>query len=169
MISELRIKAIIGLGNEGREYAKTYHNIGAFGAQLYERWAARDGVSLKFFKLEGFMNNIDNPVFMFAEKNNVQPSECLIIRDDSDLLVGSYKLVQGGRSGGHKGAESIIVRDAASANSWRWLKIGVRDPKEQVRQKAGEFVLEKWSKAEEAVFIATLEKAWEELRDKKCI
>jgi len=143
------IKALIGLGNSGKEYRTTYHNVGTFVASII-----RDGMmpkhELLVYPLIGYMNESGNSVGAWVKMNNLILDEILVIHDDGDLPIGSYKLVRGGGSAGHKGIESIIAN--LGDNFWR-LRIGIRDPKELVRVKTGDFVLKQWSSKEEERFI----------------
>jgi len=67
--------------------------------------------------------------------------EILIVHDDSDIPIGSYKLSFGKNSAGHKGVDSII-RTLGSKYFWR-LRVGIRPAKEKTRSKAENFVLKK--------------------------
>ncbi len=146
------IKALVGLGNTGPEYATTYHNVGAFVAeQLTQCEEGQTPLSmLKHYPLSGFMNESGGPVRLWLKENNLTIDDCLVIHDDSDLLIGDYKLVKGGSSAGHKGVESLVSH-LGTEDFWR-LRIGIRDPKEEVRRKAGEFVLRHWSANDERYF-----------------
>lgn len=144
------IKAIIGLGNSGAEYQKTYHNVGSFAASVLSDLAEKSSILLKAYPISGFMNESGVPVARWMKMNNLTTDEVVIAHDDSDLLVGSFKLVRGGGSAGHRGIDSVAAH-LGTEDFWR-LRIGVRDPAEQVRKKAGDFVLHEWSSAEEEVF-----------------
>lgn len=165
------IRAFLGLGNPGAEYEKTYHNVGAFGVGLLELDSAhkdKDYPNLVFiYDIGGYMNVIGTKVRQFIKRDGYKPEEVMIAHDDSDLLIGEYKLSFGGGSAGHKGIQSVID-NLKTENFWR-LRIGVRDPMEKTRKKAGDFVLQKWSKADEGLFKKALTSAWEELKTKKLI
>lgn len=163
--SEPKIRIIVGLGNEGEEYVRTYHNVGSYISNHL-----RNNEILprsRFFKLAGFMNSIGGPIRKFTAKNNALPIEVLVIHDETDLPVGQYKFSFGGGSAGHKGIQSVID-NLGTSDFWR-LRIGVRDPAEHVRRKAEEFVLNEWSAAEENIFDEVGEKARKELLIKKLI
>ena len=155
------IKAIVGLGNTGGEYQKTYHNVGNFVAEELKRLAMASGKDLEIYPLAGFMNESGGPVTKWLKMNNLATDAVVVAHDDSDLLIGSYKLVRGGGSAGHKGIESLTAHFGTD-DFWR-LRIGVRDPAEQIRKKAGEFVLEQWSGAQEKEFISVAQRAWPEI------
>lgn len=141
------IRAIIGLGNKGLEYEKTYHNVGALAQAFFQEKAKESlpDTKLFFFKVSSFMNVSGLPVKKFLKLHNLSPDEVLIIHDDSDQPLGNYKLVFAGGDGGHKGIQSII--EALGTNEFWRLKIGVRNPEENVRAKAGDFVLKNISAA----------------------
>jgi len=157
------IQCVIGLANEGQEYEKTYHSIGAFFAKKLEELNSQNATPavVRFSPPHGFMNQIGEPVVKILKEKNIQPSQVLIIHDDSDQSIGNFKIVFGGGSAGHKGVGSIVSH-LKTEEFWR-LKIGIRPKTEAVRKKAGDFVLKKWSKEEEAIFTALAEKIWEQI------
>lgn len=158
----MAIKALIGLGNKGKEYAHTFHNIGAWTLSLFEAYAhAEERAQLLFEYPSGSMNESGAPLRSWLENHNLTAQDILIIHDDSDLPVGSYKLVQGGGSGGHKGVQSII-NNLGTEDLWR-LRIGIRDPQETVRIKALDFVLHRFPKEFEPIFESVAQRAWTEL------
>jgi peptidyl-tRNA hydrolase, PTH1 family len=101
----MAIKLAVGLGNPGKTYAKTRHNIGFRVIDLLdaERW---DGMDL--FKPTGFMNASGGPVAECARRDGRAPQEILVICDDFALPLGSLRLRAKGSSGGHNGLESIL-------------------------------------------------------------
>ncbi len=157
----MSIKAIIGLGNIGEEYQRTYHNVGEFAARELAEMAGKDARALKIYPISGFMNESGQPVLKWLKMNNLQLGEIVVAHDDSDLPLGSFKLVRGGGSAGHKGIDSLVAH-AGTEDFWR-LRIGVRDPAEVVRKKAGEFVLERWSGKDEEQFKDVCSRAFPEI------
>ena len=100
------------------------------------------------------MNESGGFVKKMLKKKGVKPEALLVIHDDSDLNLGSFKFSFGRGSAGHKGAESVI-RTLGTKDFWR-LRIGIRPigPISPIgligliarrRKKAGEFVLRKIS------------------------
>jgi peptidyl-tRNA hydrolase, PTH1 family len=156
------IKAIVGLGNSGAEYQQTYHNVGEFVAHQIVHGATAEGASLRVYPVTGYMNESGGPVNRWLKMNNLRLDEVVVAHDDSDLPIGTFKLVRGGGSAGHKGIESLIAV-LGTEDFWR-LRIGVRDPAEQVRQKAGDFVLRRWTPAEEDRFKGLSESAWKAIQ-----
>ncbi len=144
------LKGIIGLGNEGAEYERTYHNVGAFVAALVAHALERENHPIRLYSVSGFMNDSGTPVGRWLKMNNLTLQDVVVVHDEADLPVGSYKLVLGGGSAGHKGIESLVSH-LGTTDFWR-LRIGVRNPDEIERKKAVDFVLSPWSGAEEELF-----------------
>jgi PTH1 family peptidyl-tRNA hydrolase len=159
------IKLIIGLGNPGKEYEKTYHNVGFLAIDFL----AKNPLSARLLKSNSYMNQSGSFVAKASKKYGIKPEEILIIHDDSDIELGKYKVSFARGSAGHRGVQSII--DAlATKNFWR-LRIGIRPPKKNIsvnqrthqrqsaisRRKASEIVLKKISKKD----LETLEKVFQ--------
>lgn len=158
----MKIRAFFGLGNPGKEYEKTYHNVGKWAeGELGRMYKPEVDFSSELVTHEVFMNQSSVAARMLLRNKPYAIESVLVIHDDSDLPVGQYKLALGGGSAGHKGVQDVIDQ-FGTENFWR-LRIGIRDPKEQVRRKALEFVLNKWSAADEVLFKEVLAKAWEEI------
>jgi len=153
-------KLLIGLGNPGAEYKNTYHNAGmlaldAVAEALSEggpRWEthkkfftyAKDGHWI-FVKPLTFMNTSGAAVREAARKFNVPPEDIIVLHDDSDLPLGSWKISRGRGAAGHHGVESTVA--ALGANSFTRIRIGIRPANERTRKKADEFVLKQVTKA----------------------
>ncbi|MFA5386696.1 MAG: aminoacyl-tRNA hydrolase [Candidatus Paceibacterota bacterium] len=154
-MEKANIKLIVGLGNPGKEYEKTYHNIG----QLFVSWimdhktwdikhrlfmASKimlhdSGFMIHIVKPRTFMNESGEAVAAAMKYFKVKPAELLIVHDDSDVTLGKYKLSLGRGSAGHKGIESII-KNLGTKDFYR-LRIGIRNPKNKA--KASNLVLKK--------------------------
>jgi PTH1 family peptidyl-tRNA hydrolase len=119
------LKLIVGLGNPGRDYEHTRHNVGfqvaeelarRYRATLknYAKWKARavkipdigDGVLLA--EPTTYMNLSGWAVREIAAFHKLPPADVLIIYDDADLPLGRLRLRASGSAGGHNGLKSII-------------------------------------------------------------
>ena len=119
------MKLIVGLGNPGREYEHTRHNVGFQVAEelarryrvtlkAHAKWKARaakvaeigDGVLLA--EPTTFMNLSGWAVRELAAFHKLGPSDVLVVVDDADLPVGRLRMRTGGSAGGHNGLKSII-------------------------------------------------------------
>lgn len=136
------IKLIIGLGNPGKEYEKTYHNAGFLAVDFL----TENLPDFKFLKSDIFMNQSGDFVKKAIKKYKIKPEELMIAHDDGDIELGKCKISFNRGSAGHKGVESII-KSLKTKNFYR-LRIGTR-PKVFLRRnkriKAGSFALKKIS------------------------
>jgi PTH1 family peptidyl-tRNA hydrolase len=119
------VKIIVGLGNPGREYAATRHNLGflvvdeiarrlsahpprtRFRAEVAEAFDA--GEKLVLVKPQTYMNLSGIAVRETAHWYKVRPEEILVVADDIDLPFGTLRMRAGGGSGGHNGLKSIFA------------------------------------------------------------
>ena len=148
-------RLIVGLGNPGTEYENTYHNAGAlalcrFAALLVGAGEMRWSVHKKLFsyaQIPGwtfvkplvFMNVSGIAVREAAKKFNIPTSRIILLHDDSDLPLGTWKISRGRGAAGHHGVESAIA--ALGTNEFIRIRIGIRPMRERVRKKAEDFVL----------------------------
>lgn len=157
------MKLIIGLGNIGREYTNTRHNIGftclqaftrekriAFKNTTYYSYARYDDMLLILPKT--YMNR-SGQAYISAMKKFKGINEILVIMDDMDLELGEVRIKPNGGSGGHKGLSSILNAD--STKDVARIRIGIgRD----LNQKTSDFVLDRFSKEEQSILDPLLKK-----------
>jgi peptidyl-tRNA hydrolase, PTH1 family len=141
-VAGLPLKLIVGLGNPGREYARTRHNAGwwfveQLAASSHGSWRhdakqhselARIAIAdteLWLLKPTAFMNRSGVPVAAVANFYRIAPAEILVVHDDIDLPPGIARLKQGGGHGGHNGLRDVIAH--LGADFWR-LRLGVGHP-----------------------------------------
>lgn len=132
---ELPYRLIVGLGNPGREYERTRHNVGfmllerlAMGKAEWRReraWhallAKTDGVLL--CKPETYMNLSGNAVAAVAGFFQIPAAQILVVSDDLALPLGRLRLRAGGSSGGQKGLKSIT--EALGTQEVARLRLGI--------------------------------------------
>ncbi len=141
------MKLIVWLGNPGKEYAKTRHNIWfmiiddfvdreKLGTRTYDnkrKWemfeSNIDTQKLFFLKPLEFMNLSWWAVGALATFYKIEPKDILIIHDDIDLVVGKIQLKLWWSSAGHNWLKSIIEK-LWTKDFWR-LRIGVDRPTNQ--------------------------------------
>lgn len=151
------MKLIVGLGNPGKEYDGTRHNIGFYCLDKYlgnVKWSSKfnglyyetniDGDKHIFLKPQSYMNLSGKVVSDFKEYFKLTNEDILIIHDDLDLPVGKIRIKINSGSGGHNGIKDIILY--LHDDSFARLKIGVSNNK-NVDTK--DYVLGKISKAEQ--------------------
>jgi PTH1 family peptidyl-tRNA hydrolase len=132
-------RLVAGLGNPGREYAGTRHNVGflvadelarrsacgfAFDAKWNAELASCGGRAL--MKPQTFMNLSGEAVGGYARYFKLKASEVLAIIDDVSLPLGKLRLRKSGSSGGHNGLESVLVHLATEAVPR--LRVGIGSP-----------------------------------------
>ena len=139
------MKLVVALGNIGREYAGTRHNIGFMTADLLaERWGDTEAwrKADNAFYLEKrmpekcwvikpttYMNNSGVAVADFANFYHIPPEDVLVIQDDMDLPVGTLRIRRKGSSGGHNGLKSI--ERALGSQAYPRIKVGIGHPVHQ--------------------------------------
>jgi len=160
---------IVGLGNPGRDYHLTRHNIGFF---FIDHLAAVAGWQANILKMQGmfcqgraygsqifyvkpqtYMNRSGDCVRGFVEYFKVPLEHILVLHDDIDLSVGRIKIVSKGGSGGHNGVKSIAQH--LGTNCFGRMKIGIGRPivnSEGQGQPVDQFVLSKMTETELMVF-----------------
>jgi len=119
------LKLIVGLGNPGREYEHTRHNVGFQVAdelahryhvtlRNHTKWKARAakiadiGSGVLVAEPTTFMNLSGWAVREMADFHKLAPADVLVVVDDADLPLGRLRLRTGGSAGGHNGLKSII-------------------------------------------------------------
>lgn len=130
------MKLIIGLGNPGKDYKNTRHNVGFIVLDNYlniNDWKEKfnalyhecriNGEKVIFVKPLTFMNLSGDAVVKFVNYYDVNIDDILVIHDDLDLPFLTYKLKKNSSAGGHNGVKSIINR--LSSDAFARLKIGV--------------------------------------------
>lgn len=132
---------VAGLGNPGREYERTRHNLGwlvldelarrhhgswrsKFSGSLAE--VRRDGLRLALLKPETYMNESGRSVGAAARFFKVEPERLLVVHDDVDLEPGRLQARAGGGLAGHNGLRSL-AQDLGTQDFER-LRIGVGRP-----------------------------------------
>ena len=131
------MKLIVGLGNPGKEYINTRHNVGfmvldyflgnnlkwkeKFNGLYYESLIS--GEKVIFLKPLTFMNLSGEAVVKYKNYFNLDIEDILVIHDDMDIDLGKYKLKRNSSSGGHNWIKSII--NSLNSNAFLRLKIGI--------------------------------------------
>jgi PTH1 family peptidyl-tRNA hydrolase len=157
------MKLIVGLGNPGREYAPTRHNV---GRQLVQYLASRERLSFSphkklcastaFFEWEGhavtlafpevFMNLSGQAVSALVHFHRIDPQKnLLILVDDLSLPFGRLRLRPQGSAGGHNGLKSI--EEKLKTSHYSRLRLGIGAGLKKV-ENMEEYVLSPFGTAE---------------------
>jgi PTH1 family peptidyl-tRNA hydrolase len=161
---------IVGLGNPGREYAGTRHNVGFMCLDLlaekqgwqFSRRRARAvtaegnlaNQSILLAKPQTFMNLSGLSVAELARFHRIPLDHLLVIHDDLDLPVGKLRLRERGSAGGQRGMHSII--SSLGTQEIPRLRVGI-GRSERIPPEA--YVLQNFSKDEQPVIALALDKA----------
>lgn len=136
------MKLVVGLGNPGKEYENTRHNIGfmmideivrtynLIGKEkmngLYYELNVK-GEKVYLLKPLSYMNLSGEVVRKYVDYFKINIEDILIINDDLDLPIGTHKLREKGSSGGHNGLKNI--EQHLNTNNYKRLKIGISNNK----------------------------------------
>lgn len=164
----MKIKLVVGLGNPGKQYINTRHNLGFEVIDNIAKrlgiinWKQRDGgmyfdtyidmARVIFLKPQRYINLSGDVMIEFVKFFNIEISDILIISDDLDLPVGSIRLKQKGSSGGHNGLKNI--ENQLQTNEYKRIKIGISNNKEIDTK---EYVLGKLSKEDKKTLKPVIE------------
>src|SRR5581483_10548803 len=145
---------VVGLGNPGREYARTRHNVGWLVVDELARrhdgsWRAKfsgrlaetriDGHRVALLKPETYMNDSGRSVRAAASFFKLQPDAMLVVHDESDFDVGRLQVRRGGGLAGHNGLRSVAAH--LGTPDFLRLRVGVGRPGRGDHRSLADFVL----------------------------
>ncbi len=163
---------IVGLGNPGKDYARTRHNCGFRALDiLAEKLHCKvdkgkfqglygqtsfDGKKLFLLKPQTYMNLSGRSVLQLSAYYNIPPQRIIVLFDDISLETGCLRIRADGSAGGHNGIKSIISE--LSSQDFPRVKIGV-GAKPSPDHDLADWVLSSFSASEEKTLTDTLAKA----------
>ncbi len=134
------MKLVVGLGNPGKEYINTRHNVGfdivdvfaekyncsfkkedKFNADIFD--ININGIKIIVAKPLTYMNLSGEAVGKIASFYNIDSNDILVIHDDMDMVLGKIRVVYDSSSGGHNGIKSIT--NSLGTSEYTRLKIGI--------------------------------------------
>tara|TARA_Y100000994_G_scaffold45000_1_gene35347 strand:+ start:45 stop:635 length:591 start_codon:yes stop_codon:yes gene_type:complete len=134
---------LIGLGNPGKKYSKSRHNIGFLLLEnlskkynsdfllkdklksYYSEFKINDS-TYRLFLPNTFMNNSGDAVRAIVDWYKIKLDQIFIIVDDKDLPIGKIRFRKKGSSGGHNGLKSIIEK--LQTHNFNRIRIGIGSP-----------------------------------------
>lgn len=161
------MKLIVGLGNPGRSYADTRHNVGWWVVDhLADVWRLNawrkdqnaliatgiaHGSRVRLLKPQTYMNLSGGALRPYLRREDFRPEkDLLIVVDEVALPVGRFRLRARGSAGGHNGLRS--VEGALGGQEYARLRIGVGPPEDRRREgDLADYVLDRMGKGERAV------------------
>ncbi|MEI2730379.1 MAG: aminoacyl-tRNA hydrolase [Candidatus Nanopelagicales bacterium] len=152
---------VVGLGNPGKEYAATRHNVGYL---VVDELASRFGVGLKkhgrahadtadarlgdervvLLRSRSYMNESGGPVKAAADYAKVSVDRIIVVQDELDIPFGTIRLKAGGGDGGHNGIRSI--KKSMGSGDFTRVRVGIDRP--PGRQDPADYVLRSFSSVE---------------------
>lgn len=164
------MKLIVGLGNPGKEYEKTRHNVGFMvmdalshelncsistnkfkGEYTKIKYKGEDIILLKPMT---YMNNSGESVIQVMNFFKITTDDLLVIYDDLDMPTGKLRLRENGSAGGHNGIKSIIAH--IGTQNFKRIRVGIdRHPRIPVV----DYVLGKFRNEEEKAIEEGIENA----------
>ena len=134
---------LIGLGNPGKKYSKSRHNIGFlllenFSKKYNSNFLLKDKLksscsefqinnsTFRLFLPNTFMNNSGDAVLAIVDWYKINLDQIFIIVDDKDLPLGKIRFRKKGSSGGHNGLKSIIEK--LQTDKFNRIRIGIGSP-----------------------------------------
>ena len=175
------IKLVIGLGNPGRAYQGTRHNVGfAVVDALVRRWGAGkgrkafDGVAfdarvalggrdrrVTLFQPQTYMNLSGSAVGQLAGFYKAELNDVLVVLDDMALPLGQLRFRAGGSSGGHRGLADVL--GTVGSEELPRLRIGIGSPPPSCE--ASDFVLRRFDGGEQEIIDRAVELAGRAVED----
>lgn len=150
------MKLVVGLGNPGKDYQKTRHNIGFMVLDsMVQDWKlekkfhalVHKNTDVLFIKPQTFMNNSGEAVQAVMQFYKISVPELLVVFDDKDLPLGTIRFRTKGSSGGHNGVQSII--DHIGNTQFNRFKVGIAPITEDAKiDDTADYVLGKFTREE---------------------
>ncbi len=165
---------VAGLGNPGKRYSMTRHNLGFMVIdEISRRWSIRlvdeelyeigkkdiDDRSVILLKPLTYMNRSGIAIKEACEKYGVTSDRVIVIHDDIDMETGKLRLRHRGSSGGHRGVQSIID---AIGEGFKRIKIGIGRDKSIP---ADEYVLMRFKDDEMPLINGAIERAIDKVKE----
>ncbi len=157
---------IIGLGNPGRKFQKTRHNLGFSVLDMLQKewgftaWKKRkklltdiskgniNNQDVVLAKPQTYMNESGKSVSRLIGHWGLKPTDLIVIHDDFDIPLGEFKISQASSSAGHKGVQSII--DILGTKGFNRFRIGIK-PDNTINIDLEEFVLKRFRREQERI------------------
>ena len=165
---------IVGLGNPGKDYARSRHNAGWRALDLLAQklgcridkgkfqglygQCSYAGTKLLLLKPQTYMNLSGRSVLQLSAYYNIPPQRIIVLFDDISLEPGRLRVRPDGSAGGHNGIKSIIAE--LGSQEFPRVKIGV-GAKPHPEYDLADWVLSSFSASEEKALVPALERAGE--------
>lgn len=153
------MKLVVGLGNPGKKFAMTRHNMGFLvldrlverlappGAewQMHEElksaWivCATNGLDVVIAKPTTYMNHSGQAVKAVLDHFELSPTDIVVVHDDKDIMLGDIKVQKSRGAAGHNGIKSIIA--SLGSGDFQRVRVGIASKNEKKMEDTVKFVL----------------------------
>jgi|SRR5579872_380590 len=157
------MKLVIALGNPGKKYEQTRHNVGWLALDyildrlqfsgpeakfnsLVKEVRTESGDKILFVYPQTFMNDSGQAVNEFLNFFKVSPKELLVLHDEIDLPLGTFRWTKNSSSAGHNGVQSII--DALGTQEFSRVRIGIEARADKKIPSTQDYVLQEFNPGE---------------------
>lgn len=178
------MRLILGLGNPGKKYQNTRHNIGFAAVDfIFEEWLKAEGFAAwredKKFQAEisegnlngekiilakpqTFMNNSGACAAALVNFYKVESANLIVVHDDLDIAFGEIKVQTDRSSAGHNGVQAII--DRLGTQAFTRLRVGIAKAEKEKQGDSAAFVLHKFGIVERLKLKVVKNKVLEEIK-----
>jgi len=136
---------IVGLGNPGKKYEKTRHNV---GSRIIDELESLNLENVVLVRPTTFMNESGKAVKNLLRTYHLKPENLIVIHDDIDLPIGKIRIIKNRGAAGHKGVKSIIKE--LKTKDFIRFRVGIC-PKTSKPRNPERFVLQEFRKKEEKI------------------
>lgn len=160
---------VVGLGNPGKKYVNTRHNI---GFEIIDAFCSKNDIKFKSSKFRAevgvgtvcgekvivvkpttFMNLSGEAVVPIADYYDIPSENIIVVSDDKSMELGKLRTRPSGSAGGHNGLKSIILN--LGSDEFPRVKVGIGQSKSDNHEVICNFVLGKFSKTETEILVKT--------------
>lgn len=177
------MKLIIGLGNPGKKYEKTRHNVGFMIVDELARKLSHEGISkwelskkfnaeicgvtlnskkIILVKPQTFMNESGVSVALIGHFYKIPPGDVVVVNDDKDLKLGDVKVQADRGHAGHNGVRSII--EHLGTQNFLRVRVGVASDNAKKMEDTANFVLSKFGLLERSKVKEMIQKSVDEIQ-----
>jgi len=167
------MKLVVGLGNPGKKYETTRHNVGFLVLdKLTSDWKENkkanalcvktkiNGKDVVLAKPQTFMNESGVAVRALCDFYKIKPTDVIVVHDDKDIPLCEYKIQTNRGPAGHNGVISIITH--LGTQNFTRIRIGIKTDRKI--DDTANFVLDKFSKAEIKILNEVIENVLKEIK-----
>ncbi len=176
------MKLIVGLGNPGRKYEKTRHNVGFMILDELHKKLEQEGISkwemnkkfnaeicgvtmhgkkIILVKPQTFMNESGVSVSQIGHFYKIPPSDLIVVNDDKDLKLGDVRVQTDRSHAGHNGVRSII--EHLGTQNFLRVRVGVASDNAKKMEDTASFVLGKFGLLERGKVKDVIQKSVDEI------